>query len=80
MTGLLQLLDGLRSILKSIEAEGSEGDGADTALIARLEELQLPAQAQAKQASPRDGTHAAQSVEPSFARSEAFAPAEAGIP
>ncbi len=43
ITGLLQLLDGLRSILKTIEGEGGEGEGADSALIARLEELQLPA-------------------------------------
>ena len=27
ITGLLQLLDGLRSILKTIEAEDAEGDG-----------------------------------------------------
>ena len=31
-------------LLKTIEAEGSEGDGDDSALIARLEELQAPAQ------------------------------------
>jgi two-component system chemotaxis sensor kinase CheA len=43
-TGLLQLMDGLRSILKSIEVEGTEGDGEDAELIARLEELQAPAQ------------------------------------
>jgi two-component system chemotaxis sensor kinase CheA len=51
ITGLLQLLDGLRSILKTIEAEDSEGEGDDTELIARLEELQAPKlkQAQAKQ-------------------------------
>jgi len=40
ITGLLQLLDGLRSILKTIEAEGSEGDGEDSALIVHLEQLQ----------------------------------------
>src|ERR1035441_2208375 len=33
ITGLLQLLDGLRSILKTIDAEGLEGDGAETSLI-----------------------------------------------
>src|SRR5271157_5951023 len=33
ITGLLELLDGLRSILKSIEADGSEGEGQDEALI-----------------------------------------------
>ncbi len=29
ITGLLQLLDGLRSILKTIEAEDTEGEGDD---------------------------------------------------
>jgi two-component system chemotaxis sensor kinase CheA len=43
ITGLLQLLDGLRSILKTIEAQDSEGAGEDAALIGRLEELQAPA-------------------------------------
>ena len=43
ITGLLQLLDGLRSILKSIETEATEGDGEDAALIQQLEELQAPA-------------------------------------
>jgi two-component system chemotaxis sensor kinase CheA len=47
ITGLLELLDGLRSILKTIEGEGNEGDGEDAALIARLEELQSPALAHA---------------------------------
>jgi two-component system chemotaxis sensor kinase CheA len=49
ITGLLHLLDGLRLILKSIEAEGGEGDGEDTTLIEQLEELQAPAHASAKQ-------------------------------
>jgi len=40
ITVLLHLLDGLRSILKTIEAEGGEGTGEDAELIARLEELQ----------------------------------------
>jgi two-component system, chemotaxis family, sensor kinase CheA len=43
ITGLLQLLDGLRLILKAIENEGGEGDGSDADLIARLDELQVPA-------------------------------------
>jgi len=43
ITGLLQLLDSLRSILKVIEAEGHEGDGSDAEMIAKLEQLQLPA-------------------------------------
>jgi two-component system chemotaxis sensor kinase CheA len=46
ITGLLQLLDGLRSILKTIEADSNEGVGADDVLIGWLEELQAPAQAQ----------------------------------
>ena len=29
ITGLLQLMDGLRAILRTIEAEGAEGDGED---------------------------------------------------
>jgi two-component system chemotaxis sensor kinase CheA len=40
---LLHLLDGLRELLKTIEAKDSEGDGDDSALIARLEELQASA-------------------------------------
>jgi two-component system chemotaxis sensor kinase CheA len=43
ITALLHLLDGLRELLKSIEAKDSEGDGDDSALIAQLEELQTPA-------------------------------------
>jgi two-component system chemotaxis sensor kinase CheA len=61
-TGLLQLMDGLRSILKSIEVEGTEGDGEDTVLIARLEELQLPAQAHEKHVRVRAGVQAAAAV------------------
>jgi two-component system chemotaxis sensor kinase CheA len=48
ITGLLQLLDGLRAILKTIEAEATEGAGEDTALIEQLDLLQMPAQAAAK--------------------------------
>jgi two-component system chemotaxis sensor kinase CheA len=51
ITALLHLLDGLRELLKTIEAKDNEGDGDDSALIARLEELQTPAQnAKAKNA------------------------------
>ncbi|MGD0731399.1 MAG: chemotaxis protein CheA [Terracidiphilus sp.] len=58
ITGLLQLLDGLRSILKTIEAENSEGDGEDALLIGRLEELQASKPTQAKQHTRvRAGTH-----------------------
>ncbi len=60
ITGLLQLLDGLRSILKTIEAESNEGAGEDGVLIGWLEELQLPAQVQVKQpAHARARAHAA---------------------
>ncbi|MGA3161542.1 MAG: chemotaxis protein CheA [Terracidiphilus sp.] len=51
ITGLLQLLDGLRSILKTIEADSNEGVGEDAVLIGRMEELQAPAQAHAKHSS-----------------------------
>jgi two-component system chemotaxis sensor kinase CheA len=58
ITGLLQLLDGLRSILKTIEAEGLEGDGTDAALIANLEHLQQPAKEEASCSRPsRNRTH-----------------------
>ena len=61
ITGLLQLLDGLRSILKSIEAQDNEGAGEDAALISCLEELQVPAKAQVKHAVRlRAGAEAAQ--------------------
>jgi two-component system, chemotaxis family, sensor kinase CheA len=42
ITGLLELLDGLRSILRKVEADGGEGHDGDEELIARLEELQRP--------------------------------------
>ncbi|MGC9158941.1 MAG: chemotaxis protein CheW [Terracidiphilus sp.] len=51
ITGLLQLLDGLRSILKTIESQDSEGEGGDAVLIGLLEELQLPAKAEAQVAA-----------------------------
>jgi two-component system chemotaxis sensor kinase CheA len=49
ITGLLHLLDGLRSILKAIETTESEGAGDDATLISQLKELQIPAPAGAKQ-------------------------------
>ena len=42
INGLLQLLDGLRSILRSIEAEDSEGPDDDAELISHIEGLQSP--------------------------------------
>ncbi len=58
-TGLLQLLDGLRSILRSIEGEATEGEGDDAVLIGRLEELQAPVQARARHAHTRTAVHEA---------------------
>ena len=44
ITGLLRLLDALRSILKTIEAEGQEGEGSETdaEIVGNLERLQSP--------------------------------------
>jgi len=71
ITGLLHLLDGLRSILKTIEAEDAEGEGEDTVLIGQLEELQLPAQAEVKQL-----VHAKAGAQASSAPPSAAPPAE----
>jgi two-component system chemotaxis sensor kinase CheA len=49
ITGLLELLDGLRSILRTIETQDAEGEGDDAVLIGRLDELHIPAQAHIKQ-------------------------------
>ena len=79
ITGLLQLLDGLRSILKTIETHDSEGAGEDTVLIERLEELQAPAKAQTKQVVHQGaGTYDAQ-VAPPLGHEEASAPPVVGI-
>ncbi|MGA2537236.1 MAG: chemotaxis protein CheW [Terracidiphilus sp.] len=61
-TGLLALMDGLRSILKSIEVEGSEGEAEDTVLIARLGELQAPALGQVIQTHVRAGARGASTI------------------
>ena len=61
-TGLLQLMDGLRSILKTIEADDNEGDAGDAELIGRLEELQAPARAHVKNARVRAGVVQARTV------------------
>src|SRR5579859_7804912 len=42
ITGLLQLMDALRAILRTIETENHEGTGEDAVLIGRLHELQDP--------------------------------------
>ena len=56
ISALLELLDGLRTILKAIEADGSEGTGEDAVLITRLEELQAPARATQKSAAKSRAT------------------------
>ena len=81
-TGLLELMDGLRSILRTIEAQDSEGDGHDDALIGRLEELQAPV-AQARAAVQQTATveklvepqndHVSPAVNPPVAHSSAAA-------
>ena len=61
ITGLLQLQDGLRSILKLIENDGNEGQDTDEVLIGRLVELQVPAMA-AQGARGRSGQQAGTAV------------------
>jgi two-component system chemotaxis sensor kinase CheA len=57
ITGLLELMDILRAILKNIEADGSEGESSnDGTIIANLEQLQSPAKA--PQAKEADSAHA----------------------
>ena len=63
ITGLLQLLDGLRSILKTIETEASEGDGEDSRLIEELEALQAPAHVH-QPARAHAGAHSASTAAP----------------
>jgi two-component system chemotaxis sensor kinase CheA len=45
ISALLSLLDALRGILSNIEASGSEGEGDDAPMIARLQRLQAPQEA-----------------------------------
>jgi two-component system chemotaxis sensor kinase CheA len=82
ITGLLQLLDGLRGILKTIEAEGSEGsDEEDAVLIGWLEELQAPAQSSqpVRMKAAVDQTHAPSlPLSASPAQAAPAEPAEAG--
>ena len=58
ITGLLQLMDGLRSILKTIEVEAGEGEGIDAELIEQLEELQTPAKALQREHATAAAAHA----------------------
>jgi two-component system chemotaxis sensor kinase CheA len=66
ITGLLELLDGLRLILSSIEADGGEGGGDDAELIAKLEELQEP-DAEAEDEEPSAALTASQVQNPLLA-------------
>jgi two-component system, chemotaxis family, sensor kinase CheA len=66
ITGLLQLLDGLRAILRNIEAEDHEGAGDDVELIGQLEALQSPAAMPVRALPPR----AIASTQPSRRRRE----------
>ncbi len=59
ITVLLKLLDGLRAILKDIEADDNEGAGDDSGLIAQLDGLQVPAQAAAGRPARAAGVRAA---------------------
>jgi two-component system chemotaxis sensor kinase CheA len=78
ITGLLQLLDGLRGILKTIEAEDNEGEGADTELIARLEALQ--AQVARKTAIGESAAASSRAPQRKAARARAGATSYAGRP
>jgi two-component system chemotaxis sensor kinase CheA len=71
ITGLLELLDGLRSILKAIETEDGEGQGDDSALIRRLQDLQAPAPARQP---VRAKAHAQKASEESIASPQPLAP------
>jgi two-component system chemotaxis sensor kinase CheA len=65
ITGCLHLLDGLRSILKTIESDDQEGDGSDAALIENLDQLQSPTKVEEmKQAAHARGSSAKAHVEP----------------
>ena len=76
ITGLLQLLDGLRLILQSIDETGSEGEGQDGALIALLEGLQTPVAAASPLPvpAPRPDDEEAGRVEPAAAMEKVSVP------
>jgi two-component system chemotaxis sensor kinase CheA len=81
ITGLLKLLDGLRSILKTIEAEDAEGEGDDSVLIGCLEELQQPAQTEVKQPAHAHAGASTQGAPPPPAAAKSMpAPASAQPP
>ena len=82
ITGLLHLLDGLRSILRVIEAEGGEGAGLgadpDAELIRSLGILQLAASAEAPGASLKAPAARKASPRPRRSLRPSSAAAEAG--
>jgi len=78
ITGLLHLLDGLRVILKFIEADDNEGTGDDSALIEEIELLQVPAGEVEKVSVPASVPWVPETIKvPSAARKSAPAPASA---
>jgi two-component system chemotaxis sensor kinase CheA len=78
ITGLLHLLDGLRVILKFIEADGSEGTGDDGALIEELEALHAPGGDAEKVSIPKSGPVPETVPAPSAALKPALASTHAG--
>ena len=54
VSALLELLDGLRSILQSIEGSGDEGRGDDAAMIAHLQTLQNLSAARPEPQEPKE--------------------------
>jgi two-component system chemotaxis sensor kinase CheA len=81
ITGLLQLLDGLRLILKAIEADNTEGEGDDAVLIGKLEELQAPAKVLAKEpAHARASARSASAPPPQATPPQAVTALPAAVP
>jgi two-component system chemotaxis sensor kinase CheA len=80
ITGLLELLDGLRSILKIIDLESNEGEDQDAALIGRLEELQAPALQHAGKAAHAKAAHAPSPLPADFSAAPGVAPARSPAP
>jgi len=72
ITGLLQLMDALRGILRTVESENHEGEGEDAVLIGRLKELQQPSSVtvpvgiaiESAQATPAESSPVPQLIHP----------------
>jgi two-component system chemotaxis sensor kinase CheA len=80
ITALLQLLDVLRSILKTIETDGNEGNGDDSPLIARLDELRGKGPAKPAAAPTAAGTPTPPATpSPAPATAPAAAPAAVAV-